>query len=105
MALKGAFVWFPGVLHASLRTPKGIENASDTASRGLLHLHNFKPQVIQAVTKNSTGMFRYAALSLNKVNSEPLIVFVLGAHGPQHTKPPPALGECFHIVLELPVST
>ena len=35
----------------------------------LPRLHSFKTQIIQAVTKNSSGMFRYAALLLDELNS------------------------------------
>ena len=59
----------PNVAKRPMDVEADIEEFVIQRVEQLPRLHNFKAQVIQAVTKSSAGMFRYAALLLDELNS------------------------------------
>ena len=59
----------PSVAKHSMDVEADIEKFVIQRVEELPRLHGFKTQVIHAVTKNSGGMFRYAALLLDELNS------------------------------------
>ena len=59
----------PLVLKRPMDVEADIENFVIQRVEQLPRLHDFKAQVIQAVTEHSAGMFRYAALLLDELNS------------------------------------
>ena len=59
----------PKVAKRSMDVEADIEKFVIQRVEQLPRLHNFKTQIIQTVTKNSSGMFRYAALLLDELNS------------------------------------
>ena len=59
----------PSVAKHSMDVEADIEKFVIQRVEELPRLHGFKAEVIQAVTKNSGGMFRYAALLLDELNS------------------------------------
>ena len=59
----------PNVAKRSMNVEADIEKFVIQRVEQLPRLHNFKTQIIRTVTKNSSGMFRYAALLLDELNS------------------------------------
>ena len=59
----------PKVAKRSMDVEADIEKFVIQRVEQLPRLHNFKTQIIQTVTKKSSGMFRYAALLLDELNS------------------------------------
>ena len=59
----------PGVAKRPMDVEADIEKFVTQRVEQLPRLQNFKAQVIQAVTEHSAGMFRYAALLLDELNS------------------------------------
>ena len=59
----------PSIAKRSMDVEADIEKFVIQRVEQLPRLHDFKTEVTQAVTKNSSGMFRYAALLLDELNS------------------------------------
>ena len=88
----------PGVAKRPMDAEADIEKFVIQRVEQLPRLHNFKPQVVQAVMKYSAGMFRYAALLLDELNS-PDAMFDIPA---MLHRPPADLNEMYdNIILRL----